>query len=89
MKLLNNVQTPWGPAGTDFEVEELDSTLAWHVEKGNLSQVVEGEDDLTPKQRAVLQAQELGVSTSGSQAQIEKRIADHLAEKAGDDEADG
>jgi hypothetical protein len=85
MKIRNNVTTPWGPPGSEFEVDDLDSPLAWHVDKGTLTVVVEDAEGLSPKQQAVAQAEELGLSTYGSQAQIEERIEKHLAEAAGVD----
>lgn len=85
LQLINNVRTPWGAAGEDFPVEELDNILAYHIQKGHLSIVSEDEaEDLTPKQRVQAQAKGLGLSTSGSQEQIEQRIAEFLADSAAD-----
>jgi hypothetical protein len=81
VQLLNKVRTPWGGPGEDFEVETLDNILAYHIQKGHLEIVADGED-LTPKQRLQAQAGALGLSTGGSEAQLQARIDSHLAENA-------
>lgn len=48
-----------------------------------------GEKALTPKQQAVAEAEELGLSTAGTEVEIRDRIAEHLAGGQGGSDGTG
>ena len=69
---------PWGPTGSEFHVQELDDTEEHYVRNGTLV-VVDTYAGMTSKERAVARAEALDLDTSGTEKDIEKRIAAHEA----------
>lgn len=63
---------PWGPAGSEFHVKEI-GKYQFHVDNGTLVEV-DTYAGMTSKERAVARAEALGLDTSGTEKQINKRI---------------
>lgn len=83
-----NKNTPWARRGETFTVETLSVAQDWHVNRGTLTVVDDGEPEpaLTPKQAAVAKAEKMGLDTSGTRAQIEERIKEAEDGHTGEDE---
>jgi len=69
-----------GYKGKDIKVVA-DPSAARAADEAKAAKVAERENDqkLTPKQQAVAEAESLGLSTDGTEAEIRERIAAHKA----------
>ena len=70
MNAIARVPGPWGREGTKIKVDKDNATHQHYLNNGVLEEV----SDLTPKEIAIAQAELVGVSTEGTQAEIEDRI---------------
>jgi hypothetical protein len=70
--LKATVPGPWGPIGSEFHVKEI-GKYQHYVGNGVLVEV-DTYAGMSAKERAVARAEALGLDTSGTQKQIQKRI---------------
>ena len=71
--LKATVPGPWGPVGSEFHVKEKSKQHEWHEKKGHLVEV-DTYAGMSSKERAKARAEALGLDTSGTEKQINKRI---------------
>ena len=84
----NRAKFTKGSAEVDDEIAERLSEFAAAHPDYEIEQVEGEEKPQTPKQRAVARAEELGLDTSGTQKDIEARIAAFEADAENEDDED-
>lgn len=78
--LRATVPGPWGKVGSEIHRKEVVGNIAHHVKTGALVEV-DTYAGMTAKERAQARAKALGLSTKGTEKQIEERIEEYEAEQ--------